>query len=107
MLISKLIEEQQEKAFIDRALIEQDYAISWLLYGFSKTQELRPYLVFKGGACLRKCYFKSYNRFSQDIDFSIIGDHPDEDELNRLIRTACQFTQESLQRRRQVNCCYI
>ncbi|WP_032112568.1 nucleotidyl transferase AbiEii/AbiGii toxin family protein [Candidatus Paracaedibacter symbiosus] len=99
MLISKLIEEQQEKASIDRALIEQDYAISWLLYGFSKIQELRPYLVLKGGACLRKCYFKSYDRFSQDIDFSIIGDHPDEDELNRLIRAACQFTQESLQRR--------
>ncbi|WP_032113556.1 nucleotidyl transferase AbiEii/AbiGii toxin family protein [Candidatus Paracaedibacter symbiosus] len=99
MLISKLIEEQQEKTSIDRSLIEQDYAISWLLYGFSKTQELRPHLVLKGGTCLRKCYFDDYNRFSQDIDFSVIGDYPNDDELNDLIRTACQFTEESLQRR--------
>lgn len=98
MLINQLIEEQQENGSIDQDMIEKDYAISWLLYGFSKVQELRPYFVLKGGACLRKCYFKDYKRFSQDIDFSIIGDYPDEDELNSLIRAACQFTQESLQR---------
>jgi len=26
--------------------------------------------IFKGGTCLRKCYFKDY-RFSEDLDFTI------------------------------------
>ncbi|MEI7833827.1 MAG: nucleotidyl transferase AbiEii/AbiGii toxin family protein, partial [bacterium] len=31
--------------------------------------------VFKGGTCLKKCYFETY-RFSEDLDFTIIGEEP-------------------------------
>jgi predicted nucleotidyltransferase component of viral defense system len=31
--------------------------------------------VFKGGTCLKKCFFETY-RFSEDLDFTIINpDH--------------------------------
>ena len=50
--------------------IEQDYILSWILAAISLVPELRDNLVFKGGTCLRKCYFGDY-RFSQDIDLSV------------------------------------
>jgi predicted nucleotidyltransferase component of viral defense system len=33
--------------------------------------------VFKGGTCLRKCYYETF-RFSEDLDFTIINDGPEE-----------------------------
>lgn len=34
--------------------------------------ECRDNLIFKGGTCLRKCYFEDY-RFSEDLDFTAIN----------------------------------
>ncbi|MBW6474015.1 MAG: nucleotidyl transferase AbiEii/AbiGii toxin family protein [Anaerolineaceae bacterium] len=36
-----------------------------------KTGDLDKNLVFKGGTCLRKCYFPDY-RFSENLDFTAI-----------------------------------
>jgi predicted nucleotidyltransferase component of viral defense system len=33
--------------------------------------------VFKGGTCLRKCYYETF-RFSEDLDFTIIDGGPEE-----------------------------
>lgn len=33
--------------------------------------------MFKGGTCLRKCYFETY-RFSEDLDFNVVGGGPEE-----------------------------
>lgn len=49
--------------------VEKDYVLSWVLYGISKTPQLSNWL-FKGGTCLKKCYFETY-RFSEDLDFTI------------------------------------
>jgi predicted nucleotidyltransferase component of viral defense system len=40
------------------------------LLGLSKNDDLRAGLRFKGGTCLRKCYFPE-NRFSEDLDFTM------------------------------------
>ncbi|OGT62775.1 MAG: hypothetical protein A3E85_02895 [Gammaproteobacteria bacterium RIFCSPHIGHO2_12_FULL_45_12] len=52
--------------------VEKDYALSWALYGISQNTELSKWL-FKGGTCLKKCYFETY-RFSEDLDFTVQKD---------------------------------
>lgn len=50
--------------------IEKDYVILWLLKGLAGDEVLKKgQWIFKGGTCLRHCYYKGY-RFSEDIDFS-------------------------------------
>ena len=51
-------------------VIEKDYVLGWLLAGISAHQALAPAWTFKGGTCLKKCYFETY-RFSEDLDFTV------------------------------------
>jgi predicted nucleotidyltransferase component of viral defense system len=52
-------------------VIEKDYVLGWVLAGISNHTEIGPSWVFKGGTCLKKCYFETY-RFSEDLDFTLI-----------------------------------
>jgi len=49
--------------------IEKDYVILWILYGLSQPDFVPEGWAFKGGTCLRHCYYPGY-RFSEDLDFS-------------------------------------
>ncbi|MBN8850556.1 MAG: hypothetical protein BGO55_31405 [Sphingobacteriales bacterium 50-39] len=49
--------------------VEKDYVLSWVLYGLSKNSRFAGW-IFKGGTCLKKCYFDTY-RFSEDLDFTV------------------------------------
>lgn len=62
--------------------VEKDYVILWLLSGLAHSGVKEHGWVFKGGTCLRHCYFKGY-RFSEDIDFSC---RPERDSLEASIR---------------------
>jgi predicted nucleotidyltransferase component of viral defense system len=53
-------------------IVEKDYMLGWLLAGISGNEKLRDGWIFKGGTCLKKCYFETY-RFSEDLDFTIIA----------------------------------
>jgi len=57
-------------------VVEKDYALGWLLAGISAHESLSRNWMFKGGTCLKKCYFETY-RFSEDLDFTL----PDESHL--------------------------
>ncbi|MEE9452084.1 MAG: nucleotidyl transferase AbiEii/AbiGii toxin family protein, partial [Gammaproteobacteria bacterium] len=50
---------------------EKDYVLNWILAGISNQVELSKTWIFKGGTCLKKCFFKDY-RFSEDLDFTLI-----------------------------------
>jgi predicted nucleotidyltransferase component of viral defense system len=52
--------------------IQKDYVIGWILRAISEHSVLSKW-VFKGGTCLKKCYFETY-RFSEDLDFTIPPD---------------------------------
>ena len=69
-------------------LFEQDYLLSWMLAGIASTPELKQKFVFKGGTALKKTYFGDY-RISQDLDFTLRGGLFEEDELDRLMKVAC------------------
>ncbi|CAN5692435.1 hypothetical protein BH09PSE5_BH09PSE5_12180 [soil metagenome] len=52
------------------SVVEKDYILGWLLAGIHTHPELTDSWVFKGGTCLKKCYFETY-RFSEDLDFTL------------------------------------
>lgn len=51
-------------------VIEKDYVLGWILAGINRHEALKDSWVFKGGTCLKKCYFDTY-RFSEDLDFTL------------------------------------
>lgn len=51
-------------------VVEKDYVLGWMLAGINAHPVLREAWVFKGGTCLKKCYFETY-RFSEDLDFTL------------------------------------
>lgn len=55
---------------LDPNVVEKDYVLGWLLAGISNHSALYGNWVFKGGTCLKKCYFETY-RFSEDLDFTL------------------------------------
>jgi predicted nucleotidyltransferase component of viral defense system len=50
-------------------VIEKDYVLGWILAGINNHPKTKDTWVFKGGTCLKKCYFETY-RFSEDLDFT-------------------------------------
>ena len=56
-------------------VVEKDYVLGWLLAGLAQHAVVRDYWVFKGGTCIKKCYFETY-RFSEDLDFSLLPAAP-------------------------------
>ena len=55
---------------LEANVVEKDYVLGWLLAGIYTSQLLAEKWVFKGGTCLKKCYFETY-RFSEDLDFTL------------------------------------
>ena len=51
-------------------VIEKDYVLGWVLAGIFNHTEIGASWVFKGGTCIKKCYFETY-RFSEDLDFTL------------------------------------
>lgn len=72
-------------------IVEKDYVLGWVLAGIANHAELHDSWVFKGGTCLKKCYFETY-RFSEDLDFSLLPSAPYlEEELLRQIREMARW----------------
>jgi predicted nucleotidyltransferase component of viral defense system len=72
-------------------VVEKDYVLGWVLAGIANHAELHDSWVFKGGTCLKKCYFETY-RFSEDLDFSLLPSASySAEELLRQIREMAQW----------------
>ena len=51
-------------------VVEKDYVLGWMLAGIYAHPDISGSWVFKGGTCLKKCWFETY-RFSEDLDFTL------------------------------------
>jgi len=58
-------------------VVEKDYVLGWMLAAINHNAKFCDTWAFKGGTCLKKCYFETY-RFSEDLDFTLT----DENHLN-------------------------
>jgi predicted nucleotidyltransferase component of viral defense system len=73
-------------------VVEKDYVLGWLLAGIAGHPQARNLWVFKGGTCLKKCFFETY-RFSEDLDFSLLaGAEYSEADLARILREIADAT---------------
>ena len=63
------IRQRAREAGVEPRTMELDYALGWALHAIAGHPYLAGRLIFKGGTCLRKCYFPDY-RFSEDLDFT-------------------------------------
>ncbi|MBI5871654.1 nucleotidyl transferase AbiEii/AbiGii toxin family protein [archaeon] len=81
------------KQKIALSVVEKDYALTWVLYGLSKT-EFKKYFIFKGGTALRKIYFPDW-RYSEDLDFTLSKKFS-KDELRGIINKINTFLSESV-----------
>jgi predicted nucleotidyltransferase component of viral defense system len=79
---------------LDIGVIEKDYVLGWLLAGIANQPELARTWIFKGGTCLRKCYYETY-RFSEDLDFTVVGGGPETPEdLRRVFEAITVWVRE-------------
>ena len=87
--------EVSQRAFREKMsdrVIEKDYVLTWILLALADSP-LAELLAFKGGTALKKIYFPDY-RYSEDLDFTLIGEsEPDElmagltETLSRLAKS--------------------
>jgi predicted nucleotidyltransferase component of viral defense system len=69
MILKKEIEKIAEAQGVLKSTVDKDWVLGHFIDGIYEIPELREVLIFKGGTCLRKCYFPNY-RFSEDLDFT-------------------------------------
>lgn len=70
MIPKSEILELATQASLQAHVIEKDFVLGWLIAGINQHPVIGDDWVFKGGTCLKKCYFETY-RFSEDLDFTI------------------------------------
>ena len=69
-------------------IIEKDYVLGWVLAGIHAHTKTAEHWIFKGGTCLKKCFFGNY-RFSEDLDFTLTHS---EDTVVSLTDSLCEIS---------------
>ena len=94
MIEKQEISELARELSLDLHVVEKDYVLGWLLAGIAANPELSEHWVFKGGTCLKKCYFETY-RFSEDLDLTVTEEAQlDEEYLLRAFRQMAEWVYE-------------
>lgn len=94
MISRRELDELGGEWSLDIGVIEKDYVLGWLLAGVAQHADLSQTWVFKGGTCLRKCYYETF-RFSEDLDFTFIDRGPEEvEDLQRIFGEIADWIRE-------------
>lgn len=76
-------------------VVEKDYVLGWLLAAVYTHEKFSESWIFKGGTCLKKCYFETY-RFSEDLDFTLLDEtHLDENFLKASFTEITEWLYET------------
>ena len=68
----RFVDHYASAAGVDRRVAERDVVLTYVLK-MMKEDGIMGDLAFKGGTCLRKIYQGRVGRFSEDLDFTLIG----------------------------------
>ena len=74
MIRRREIQKIAEGLGVPKSTIEKDWILGHLIDAIFSIDLFRKNLVFKGGTCLKKCYYHDY-RFSEDLDFTSRNPH--------------------------------
>lgn len=91
MILKREIEKKALEHKVSRSTIDKDWVLGHFIDAIFSINSCRESLIFKGGTCLRKCYFPDY-RFSEDLDFTSI--HPDFQLDEALLRQIMSLVQD-------------
>lgn len=93
MIYQKEIIEKANEWEVTPNTVDKDYVLGHFLNCFFNFQNNKKLFVFKGGTCLRKCYFSDY-RFSEDLDFTILNKSflPDEEWISQITKQCTKNT---------------
>lgn len=91
-----IFEKERKRLKVPWIVLEQDYLLSWILWGIQSVDILKRTLVFKGGTALKKIYFDNY-RFSEDLDFSVLKGVPMGEDLFTSLKQACITAQKAME----------
>lgn len=69
MILQKEIANISELLGVSKSVIDKDWMLGHFIAAIFNEPELKETLIFKGGTCLKKCWFEDY-RFSEDLDFT-------------------------------------
>ena len=72
MILQKEIATIAEQQKVPKSTVDKDWALGHFVAAIYSIPELMEMLVFKGGTCLKKCWFNAY-RFSEDLDFTSLS----------------------------------
>ena len=72
ILLSEILKIAEHKG-VPPSTIDKDWVLGHLLAEIARQAWGQDNLLFKGGTCLKKCYFPGY-RFSEDLDFTRVND---------------------------------
>lgn len=81
MIDKRELLEKARKRNLNLGIVEKDYILGWLLFGFSETK-----LIFKGGTALSKVYFPKIWRLSEDLDFSMVTGNFNDINIDDLLK---------------------
>jgi len=85
-----------KKLGLQNSTIEKDYVLGWVLMGIQNHSKIRNTWIFKGGTCLKKCFFDDY-RFSEDLDFTLLdANQMDEHFLLAVLHDLAEWVYEEI-----------
>jgi predicted nucleotidyltransferase component of viral defense system len=94
MISRRELDELRGEWSLDIGVIEKDYVLGWLLAGVAQHADLSQTWIFKGGTCLRKCYYETF-RFSEDLDFTVIDGGPEQvEDLQHIFADIADWIRE-------------
>jgi predicted nucleotidyltransferase component of viral defense system len=97
--LKQRLHQAQKIKQVNWEVVELDYTLSWVLAAIGQEKEIRENLIFKGGTCLKKCYFGDKYRYSQDLDFTAmngsISDQKLDEYISRVVAIATKLASES------------
>jgi predicted nucleotidyltransferase component of viral defense system len=70
MITRKELIQKAKLIGIPPSTVDKDYVLGHFLNALFSYEWAQSNLVFKGGTCLKKCYFENY-RYSEDIDITL------------------------------------
>jgi predicted nucleotidyltransferase component of viral defense system len=89
MILKKELIEIAHAKGVKTGSIDKDWILGHFLNAMFCLQDVKQNFVFKGGTCLKKCYFPDY-RFSEDLDFTLLDEAfvVDAGLIGRIIKVA-------------------
>lgn len=86
MIDAEEIKDLAGQLSLDPRVVEKDYVIGWVLAGIHNHGLLSKFWLFKGGTCIKKCFFDT-QRMSEDLDYTLMkADHINVEFLNSAFR---------------------